>query len=505
MSSQIDAAVRHAVAPASPARFARAPWLLIGAVFIVAILLRQVVPLNTDVSWLLVVGERMLDGQQLYRDIIEINPPMAAFAYLPGVALGRALHVDARHVIDAQLLLLALASLLATWRIIRLSPASAEVDWGPFAIWAAAVVTILPMHVFGQREHIATLTFLPGLAVYALRSQRVPVPAWAVIVAGIGVGITLAFKPFFTFPAAFCILAGALRSRAWLQLLAPENIIAGVIVAVVSLGTYLLYPEYFTVTYPLVRDTYLSWSMSPSVIFLNAATLLFVVALASVALTRRSGRLDGLLLVMVLASIGFAISFYLQRRGWPYHSYPMVALAMLTMGYALLTAADSGSRLRRTGATSTLILVAAFALGLQWFNARIHVGPLPEVLAKLKPHPRLLVLSGEAAIGHPLVRDLGGTWVSRQENLWIREFVRLTRERTSVDAAADARLNGYLALERDWLIEDFRKLPPDLVLVDNLRNGWGDWARADAELQQLLRPYRLIETVEGIDILERTE
>ena len=38
------------------------PLLLIGVVFAIAIGLRQVVPLNTDVSWLLVIGERMLDG-----------------------------------------------------------------------------------------------------------------------------------------------------------------------------------------------------------------------------------------------------------------------------------------------------------------------------------------------------------------------------------------------------------------------------------------------------------
>ncbi|WP_315723225.1 MULTISPECIES: hypothetical protein [unclassified Bradyrhizobium] len=505
MSSQFEAVTRQSLAPPARERLAMTPWLMIGAVFIIAILLRQVVPLNTDVSWLLVVGERMLDGQKLYRDIIEINPPMAAFAYLPGVALGRLLHVDPRHVIDAQLLLLAAGSLYVTSRIIRLSQSSAALSWGPFAIWAAAVVTILPMHVFGQREHIATLTFLPGLAVYALRSEREPVPAWAVIVAGIGVGITLAFKPFFTFPALFCILAGVVRSRAWLQTFAPENIIAGMIVSAVSLGTYLLYPEYFTVTYPLVRDTYLSWSMSPSVIFLNLATLLLVVALATVALTRRSRRLDGPLLALILASLGFAISFFLQRRGWPYHSYPMVAVAMLTMGYAVLTDTDATSQPRRFGVATALILIAAFALGLQWFNTRIGVGPLPEALAKLKPHPRLLVLSGEAAIGHPLVRDIGGVWVSRQENLWIREFVRLTRERTSVDAATDARLNAYLALERNWLVEDFRNGNPDLVLVDNLRGGWGDWARADAELPELLKSYRLVGTVEGVDILERAE
>ena len=83
--------------------------------------------------------------------------------------------------------------------------------------------------------------------------------------------------------------------------------------------------------------------------------------------------------------------------------------------------------------------------------------------------------------------------------------VRLTRENNVIDPQTDAKLNAALALERAWLIEDFKKLPPDVVLVDNLRNGWGAWARADPELSQLLRPYTLVQSVEGIDILRRTE
>ncbi len=506
MTSEFSAASFRSP-PGSAARegLAPMPLFLTGVVFAIAIGLRQVVPLNTDVSWLIVVCQRMLDGQHLYRDIIEINPPMAAFAYLPGVALARVLGVDPRHVIDAQLLLLAAASLFAVSRILRLSPALSKLNWGPLAIWAAAVVTILPMHVFAQREHMAMLTFLPALAVYAMRSNREPLPLWAILIAGVGAGITLAFKPFFTVPAALCILFAAIRSRSWLTLLAPENIIAAVLVMTVSVSTYIFYPEYFTVTYPLVRDTYLSWSMPASVIFLNDATLVFAIAMVSVLLARQKHPSDSLLLVTALASIGFAVSFFLQRRGWAYHSYPMVAVALLAMGYALTGAADAAPRSRRREVASAFMLAVTFVVGMLWFNVTVYVGPVRQAVEGLKPHPRILVLSGEAAIGHPLVRDIDGVWVSRQENLWIREFVRLTREKTVVDAATDAKLNDYLALERKWLIEDFKKLPPDLVLVDNLRNDWGAWARADAEVSQLLKPYTFVRSVEGIDILRRNE
>ena len=108
MTSEFSAASFRSP-PGSAARegLAPMPLFLTGVVFAIAIGFRQVVPLNTDVSWLLVVCERMLDGQHLYRDIIEINPPMA------------------------------------------------PLKSGAFAVWTAAVVTILPMHVFAQRRGLS--------------------------------------------------------------------------------------------------------------------------------------------------------------------------------------------------------------------------------------------------------------------------------------------------------------------------------------------------------------
>src|ERR1700730_4499296 len=491
--------------PADRAKLSPLAWLLIALVFAVAILLRQIVPLNTDVSWLLTIGERVLDGQRLYVDIVEINPPMAVFAYLPGIALARALGLDPGNITDGLILTLAATSLLATWRILRLSSMLDNVRWASLAIWAAAVVTVLPMHVFGQREHLATLTFLPALAVYALRSHREPLPLWSVLIAGIGAGITLAFKPFFAVPAILCIVLTVGRSRSWRVFFSPENVIAGGLVTIYSVCTYIFYPEYFTVIYPLVRDTYLSWSMPVSVVIFNSATMLSAIAVISILLVRRERTLDSAVLVTVLASLGFAFSFFLQRRGWAYHSYPMVALAMLAMGYVLTADADIKSSLRRPAVAAMSVMVAAFVVGMLWFNTTIYVGPIERPVARLNPRPKILVLSGEAAIGHPLVRTLHGVWVSRQENLWIREFVRLTRENNTIDAQTDARLNAYLAQEGAWLIEDFKRMPPDVVLVDNLRDGWGAWARADQEVAQLLKTYTLVQSIEGIDILRHAE
>src|SRR6267378_2111451 len=479
------------------------PWLLIALVFVVAMILRQVVALNTDVSWLLIVGERVLDGQRLYVDVIEINPPMAVLAYLPGIALARALGLDPKLITDILILILAVASLAAASRILRRSSVLDNVRWVPMVIWAAAVLMILPMHVFGQREHIATLAFLPALAGYALRSNREPLPLWAILIAGIGAGITLMFKPFFAFAVILCVVATAVRSYSWRTLFAPENMIAGGLVTVYSVCTYVFYPEYFAVIYPLVRDTYLSWSMPASAVLANSATVLWLCAVISVFFLRRERGLDAALLVTLLASLGFVVAFFLQRRGWAYHFYPMVALAMLALGYAMAADAVTTTIPRRFNLAGMFVMAVTFAGGSMWFNTNVTVGPIDGTVASLGPRPKILMLSGEAANGDPLVRTLNGVWFSRQENLWVREFVRLARENGPIDPQTDAKLDAYLAQERTWLIEDFKRQPPDVVLIDNLRDDWGAWARSNSQLAELLTPYTLAQTIDGIDILRR--
>ncbi len=47
--------------------------------------------------------------------------------------------------------------------------------------------------------------------------------------------------------------------------------------------------------------------------------------------------------------------------------------------------------------------------------------------------------------------------------------------------------------------------PPDVILIDNQDSDWGSWAHADSELSALLKSYIPVRTINGIDILQRTE
>jgi hypothetical protein len=492
---------------------ALAPWLVLAGLFALAIALRLEVAGNTDVGWLLIVGERVLDGQRLYADILETNPPIAVLVYLPGVLIARALGLRPETVTDGLVLTLAAASLVATVLMLRNSAALNGARRWPLLALAVAVETILPTHVFGQREHIALMAFAPGLAALVLRGNRESIPPWAVGVAAFGAAVMLMFKPYFALALGGGIITAAIRARSWRVLFAPENIAAAVIVAAYGVFIWLRYPEYFTLIYPLVRDVYLPLVVSWPELLMGSATMLWLTGVAfAVLLRRRESRAAGrhekslsALWVVLAGSLGFAAAFYLQRKGWAYQSYPMIALAIMALGLAILSGDTATPADRRLRVGGTIVLGVIFAASCLWFNASFNVRDIDAPVARIKAHPKILMLSSEAVIGHPLVRNLNGTWVSRQQGLWVREFVRRLRQNGSVDLETDARLDFYVTRERAALIEDFKKQPPDIVLVDNLSSDWGAWAQADAEISALLKPYALAQTVHGIDILRRLD
>ncbi|WOH66467.1 hypothetical protein [Bradyrhizobium sp. BWA-3-5] len=481
------------------------PLHAVVAVFMAAIMLRGILPFNVDISWWLIVCERILDGQRLYVDILETNPPMAGSVYMLGVVVARAIGMRPEVVTNGLIFLLIAASLALTWRALLFSSLR-ERAGGAFAVWAATVLTIVPMYDFGQREHLALVVLLPAVAVYILRANRERVAPSAMLIAGLCAATTMNIKPYFVFGAGFCILTAAAQARDWRVLFAPENWIAAVLVVIHALCIVAFYPEYFTLIYPLVRDVYLLANL-PLLVLLrtSAATLWWLTIMATLTLQSRRQKMDTAVLVMMAGSLGFAISFFVQAKGWGYHAYPMVALGLLAAGWAVAAGRDAEAGSRRLRVCAMLLVALIFLGACLRFNVSPDTRFIRQEVTRTGPRPKILMLSAANDIGHPMVRELGGTWVSRQQALWVREVVRQSLRDGIIDQAAADRLAGYVARERAGLIEDFRKQPPDVIVIDNQNSDWGSWATADPELSALLSPYIPVKNIDGIEILRRAD
>ena len=475
------------------------PWAGLALLFIAAIALRHFIAANTDVTWLLTDGEKVLDGQRLYRDLIEINPPIAVFAFVPGIALARALGLSPDRVVDALAFLAIAASLVAAAALCRRAGIGLVKGWF-LAFVSTAALTILPMQNFAQREHLACAAFLPALAVFAARSLGRTVPPWGIVVAGLGGGLMLMFKPYFIVAAAGAIVVAAVCARSWRVLFAPENFIIAGIVCAYAAVTIVLFPDYLTHILPLVRDVYLLPGLAPLDLAVEPGPLIWATALLAAAALRAPDRLDPPLLVTVAASAGFAVAFFLQRRGWAYQAYPMITLAMIALAY-VLASRQSRSRVHdRVGIAGAAVLVVTFACGLLWLNAGPDRRELEAAVRRYGAHPRIFVFSGEPSIGYPLVRNVGGVWVSQQQALWIQGYADwLQQHNVPFDAQKLAR---YQAEERMRTIDAITRQAPDIILVDtDPDEGWVARLRDDQQLAALLSAYRYVEKVGEIEIL----
>lgn len=247
----------------------------------------------------------------------------------------------------------------------------------------------------------------------------------------------------------------------------PENLLAVAFAALYLAGTVVLYPEYVTVILPLLRDVYLPVGLSLSEMPDRPAMSLWAIAILAAGLLgrRRSG---AALLVLLSSSAGFAVVYLLQRKGWPYHSYPMLALALLGLGFGLAAYVPDGRFGRVWRGAALLLLAAVFARSMLWFDVAFDARPLQAAVARLGPHPAVLAISGEPGIGHPLVRALGGRWVSRQQGLWVATYADYLRRNGPLSPDREAALDAHASRERAMLVEDIRRMKPTVVLVDDL-------------------------------------
>ena len=188
------------------------PWISIVILFAAAVALRHVLAANTDVSWLLTVAERVLDGQRLYVDVVETNPPMAVLVYMPGIVIARALGLPVEIVTDSLMFAAIFVSLAIVARILKHSSLPGADSW-LLAPLAFAAFAILPMQAFGQREHIAVVELLPLLAVFAVRMKEEAPSTWMVVVSGCGAGLAVSFKPQFAVAIVCAVVCLAIYLR----------------------------------------------------------------------------------------------------------------------------------------------------------------------------------------------------------------------------------------------------------------------------------------------------
>lgn len=492
--------------PAAPAtsgvRRSVVGWLALIGLFAIAIVLRHVMAASTDVSWLLTAGERVLDGGRLYTDVLETNPPMSVLAYLPAILLSRLTGLAAEVVVDALVFVGIFVSLTLSACLLQRNASFAGMRGWLLVLFAFAALAILPTQTFGQREHIALIALLPFLATLMDRlSGGAPRP-WLAIAAGMGAAVTLSFKPHFALAIYVPLAVTAIVMRlSWRAILLPEHLAAASGGFLYLIVTAIVWPQFFTEILPLLRDVYVPVKPPLMALLEKPAVSLWAIALLAIVALHRRQRISPPLILLMATSASFAAAFMLQGKGWPYQSYPAIALALFALGYALCHETGA-SRIWRLG--GSLLLLALFVQSMLWFDVAFDARPLQERVAQLgQKRPAILAITAEPGIGHPLTRAVGGTWVSRQQGLWIDTYLTVMRRTGLLDDVRAAAFESYAKRERQRLIDDIRRQPPTILIVDDLTGSGTDWLQAHPDVAGLLTDFQRVDTVNQVGIFTR--
>ena len=490
-------------------------------------------PAPPDMAFLLYAAGRLLDGATLYRDVVEINPPLVIWLNVPIELLARATHVSEFVVYRLATAALVGALFWFSLRLVRSYVLPDQPAYGRYLLLLLGVAWFpLAGDDFGQREHFVLALLTPYVLLVAAQRRGAalrgvgPRRAERVVI-GVLAGAALALKPHFALAWLALVFFHPARGR-WRS--APEAVWTLVFLGLYAAAVLLVTPEFLAMALAL-GPAYLRYIREPwysLFVLAPGAPLVFVALLAAAVLRRRSRDpfLWGLLATEVVACY---LAGMAQQKGLRYHFYPSFALAFVLVGLVAADAPAAAGRLSQQlygrvarVLTATIVLVV---LGEQLVDItggtpadRRARAELDDLAGFLRAHAEgrpVGILSYHIAAAFPLVNYAGVRLASRFPHLWLLAV--------SYEDSLDT--GGTLAYRKpgemqppekylwDAVRQDLTEAQPNVLLVlrparDAARNGlrrlhYIQYFERDPELAALFRRYQLVAEKGEYDVYQR--
>jgi len=489
-------------------------------------------PLNHDVAAILNFSERWLAGEALYRDLIDVNPPLIFVLTLLPAAIGAWTPLDG----PQSLLLCMLVLCGIVWRMtVLLRRGRAE---GPVeaAMLSAAIPLVLFVvgYDFAQREHLMGVVAIPYAILAARRAEGLPTGRGLALGTALLAAVGFALKPhFLVLPGLIELLVLAhrvLRLGAWTGLRASLRDAVPWAMLAVWVGYLaaipLLFPDYFGYVLPLVWVYYLDLGVFGifGVLLSNRLGTAIVAMAILLPLAARPGA-GALAQAFAMAALGAFISAWVQHKGWTYHAAPLLMLIPLA---AMLLAARWADRNLAPARAKTaawpfaavlaglLALMTAYGGESPWREIQFRGSKAGLLTAKLRQDAlgeRLLVLSPDIFPVYPALNYARAQSTLRTMNLWLLQGVYLECPANGARYRETWEMSRAEFFVYRTVAEDFAAAPPSVVLVAtnplipwcNGQFDFLDYFRRHPLFDAAFAPYRQTGEVDGYRIYTRED
>jgi len=467
----------------------------------------------------------VLNGERLYVDIAEGNPPFSTWLYLPFLILERLTGLSAELWVSVGVTALAIASVWLSARIlVRADKTLARHAWiVPGSI--SSVLFLFPLD-FGQREQLAVIALLPWLALLSARDRSSKFQAGTMaekLIAGVGVGIFVMIKPPYSLLVlAVPTLVFAAQRRSLRPLLTTENIVGGVLTLAYLAALAVFMQPFFTEVLPLLRQVYLPMRMPVvDVLMLWPVTMFLAMAVAILAMAYPA-RPEQHARTLLVAGAAYVPAFAIMGKGWTYQALPFLTFGALALMFQCIRLKPFRSLpiLARAGAALGLFSIVTLTVvqqGLAFAEPRRDLDAATAAIVHAVDHPTLMSIASQLQFSNPLVRMTGAHFVGRHPSGWMindarvligvgrdpvkRQDLQTLRQKYTQEIASE-----LTAKRPDIIIDDgtVEPLAPVPLQIAEPRSAAGA-TRDRPEIAQLLKDYRILHQNRSVTVFIRAD
>jgi hypothetical protein len=426
-------------------------------VLLLVVAVRALGTVDSDVSWQLWIARQLNHGAQLYRDIVEPNPPLWFWMAQPIDRLSALTRVRSDHLLIVAVGCCAAFSLAATDRLLVDLPRKQR---AMLLAYAALVLVAMPWLQFGQREQIALIGAIPYAALIAARSKGRQVPSGLAIAIGVGAGLGFALKHYFLLVPIFLELWLIVGARRKWRPLRPETIAMAALGSLYAAAFAIWARDFFSAQLPLLL---LAYGVTGAERFIDLFQPAVLAALAMFALlvshprALRSEPL-GFAAAMTVAGVGFGAAYFIQAKGWSYHALAFAGCAAI----AFATALTARPLPKLVALAAPALLVLPFSIAAQ--QARRESPTAAEVrhsIADLHAGQSVGFIATDPAFAWDVSLQRGFRNPLRYNGFWMMRAVT----RNEAAAEPDPRLVALGRKVVNDAVSDFECTPPKRIIV----------------------------------------
>jgi hypothetical protein len=419
----------------------------------------------TDIAWRYFIAGGILEGKTLYRDVIDLNPPLWFWAAIPSVWIGNVLGVGA-HV--AAMTLAHLSSLIALWMFAKGVDGILSKSERGFAL-VGFLVAILWVAVadVGQREQSALIASLLWLVLALRRDAQLPVSIGLAVSIACYSAYGFALKHYFVLiPLAVEVVLALRLGKKWSPF-RPETLVLGGLAIGYALLVFFFAHDFLTQIIPIAAMSYDAFSAWPGLPteqaflrIIGPAQFLLVPLILAVRLKESRPIILGLLglsLLFLLIIIG-------QMKGFLYHYIALKGVCVLTL--VLWIGRDApmpvlDTWLARLGLLGFMVsMVVTSLVAVISFGVTPVSGTLSRVIKSEPPKNRITILSTVPYHSFYVLVIQGRSFGLRHYSMWMVPGL-MTRAQEAKTAVA---ANKQLARVRQDYFEDLKCFAPAVLI-----------------------------------------